>query len=355
MRSSIPTAFRVSAIAALTMSLAGCLGGGSNPVAPVTDVPTTPATPTTPAPPPPAASSASGVSIGATVTATLAGDNVSNVAFGPFATDTNATLTTTGTVGRGGTTGNVTSATISSANASSGGSTLTLTQGTNGATFNNGGDGVWVNASGGSVESDMELQTAMAKTVIAGAYSSSEASASYAYMTFGTWFEDQTTGGNLQGVSGDYVYGDATNPANIPATGTATYVGNVSGMYAPTSGEQPFSTHASMSATADFAARSLGFATSNSKTYDRYETIYDGATNRVTVTSDAVAKADLDMSGTLTYSAGSNLFAGTVTDGGGRSGTATGRFYGPAAEEIGGVFGLTAGSGRHSGHFVGKR
>jgi len=43
------------------------------------------------------------------------------------------------------------------------------------------------------------------------------------------------------------------------------------------------------------------------------------------------------MSGTLSYLANSNTFTGTVTDNGGRTGSATGRFYGPTANEVGGV------------------
>jgi len=47
----------------------------------------------------------------------------------------------------------------------------------------------------------------------------------------------------------------------------------------------------------------------------------------------------------LSYTAGTNSFAGDVTNGGSLSGTSTGRFYGPSAEELGGVFILQAGSG----------
>jgi hypothetical protein len=49
----------------------------------------------------------------------------------------------------------------------------------------------------------------------------------------------------------------------------------------------------------------------------------------------------LDLTGTLTYAPGSSQFIGPVTSGNGLSGNANGRFYGPAAQEIGGVYSLT--------------
>ncbi|QDX80427.1 hypothetical protein B9N43_03605 [Denitratisoma sp. DHT3] len=197
----------------------------------------------------------------------------------------------------------------------------------------------------------------MEKTVVNGSYAPGEAHESYAYMTFGTWFEDRTTGSTAQGVNGSFVYGSATDPASIPSTGTASYAGNISGTYFLANGAEPPDTHASMNATVDFSARSLSFSTQNSRIYNSYDNTYDQATNKVTiVNSNATAAPELNMNGTLTYAAGSNVFSGTVTDAGGRSGTATGRFFGPAAEEIGGAFGLSAaGKGTHSGYFVGKK
>lgn len=332
MNNRIP--FKLSAIAALTLSLTGCLGGGSNPVQSSSSATATPA---------PAASSANGVSV--SLKGTYGG---SSVTVESTATDTNATLTTTGSIGRG-TTGNVTAATITSTNATaSGGASLTMTHGTDGVTIQNTQNDFMAS----NPAQDKEINGHTVAYKMDGVYDAHYTS--YSYMTFGSWFDDQnTSGSNYNFASGDYVYGSATDPANIPTTGTATYAGSVKGGYFPSSGE-PTDTYADMSATADFAARSLSFATSNSKTYSNYNTTYDQATSKTTVTTNAAAKTDLNMSGTLTYSANSNLFAGSVSDGGGRSGTATGRFYGPAAQEIGGVFGLS-GSGTHTGHFVGKK
>ena len=63
------------------------------------------------------------------------------------------------------------------------------------------------------------------------------------------------------------------------------------------------------------------------------------------------AEPTLDMAGILTYAAGTNSFTGNVVTTG-LTGTSTGRFYGPNAEELGGVFGLSgAGLESYSGGY----
>ena len=54
------------------------------------------------------------------------------------------------------------------------------------------------------------------------------------------------------------------------------------------------------------------------------------------------AAAFLNLNGTLAYAQGSNQFTGNVTAPGvALHGSATGRFYGPAAQELGGTYRLT--------------
>jgi hypothetical protein len=97
-----------------------------------------------------------------------------------------------------------------------------------------------------------------------------------------------------------------------------------------------------MSADIDFVARSLDFETTNTK-----------------ITPDLLTESPastLNMTGTLNYTAGSNQFTGNVSTVGGLTGTATGRFYGPTAQEIGGTFGVTgAGVTTYGGAFGGKQ
>ena len=80
---------------------------------------------------------------------------------------------------------------------------------------------------------------------------------------------------------------------------------------------------------ADFGARSLNFATTDITTSQDLRTATQGA--------------NLNLSGTLTYSPASNAFSGTLTNANGTFagtmwGETQGRFYGPAAQELGGVF-----------------
>jgi hypothetical protein len=51
------------------------------------------------------------------------------------------------------------------------------------------------------------------------------------------------------------------------------------------------------------------------------------------------------MKGNLVYLAGTNRFSGDIKTAGGLPGTASGRFYGPAATEIGGTFIAKAATG----------
>jgi hypothetical protein len=162
------------------------------------------------------------------------------------------------------------------------------------------------------------------------------------YQTFGVWETGTTVSGNVGALS----IGAPTPVGGLPSGVIATYNGLTAGLYADSAG-QLFGTAASMSATVDFTARSVAFATSG--------------TTVATPSGSPTLNADLNLAGTLTYASGTTQFAGPVTTSHANSsdrlnGTATGRFYGPAAEEIGGVYSLS-GSGLNSmlGGFGGKR
>lgn len=169
------------------------------------------------------------------------------------------------------------------------------------------------------------------------------------YTQYGDWSQcsaNCTANGGTNSVNGVYVWGNATAPSNIPTVGTYTYNGNIEGDYlsavgikSAVSGTQ--GTTGNMAAAVNFATRSIAFSTSNSQ-----------------FNAGAVAAPNLNMSGTLTYSPGQNLFAGTVSTATGTSttmtGTASGRFYGPNAQEIGGIYSLSGGGAGHYGAFFGK-
>lgn len=151
------------------------------------------------------------------------------------------------------------------------------------------------------------------------------------YQTLGSWVTgmgDLNSAGRFGAIS----VGSRTDGSAVPTTGSATFTGLVSGFYVDAAGT-PFFVAGNTSISADFTARSLNFTTFNNNTVDGN-------------TAAAGVNSDLNLTGTLTYSAGSNNFSGAVT-GTGLAGTANGYFYGPAAEEAGGTFSLS-GSGVES-------
>jgi hypothetical protein len=114
----------------------------------------------------------------------------------------------------------------------------------------------------------------------------------------------------------------------VPASGRATFTGTLAGLYVSPSGDGAVAA-ADLAVRADFQARSLGFASSGTVT-----------TRDSKTTLPAPA---LNLSGTLTYQPGSNAFSGTLRNAAGTlSGATSGKFHGPAAQELGGVFNLRA-------------
>lgn len=160
------------------------------------------------------------------------------------------------------------------------------------------------------------------------------------YQSFGVW--DQHSA-----VSWSYVisrsYGAATPAASVPTTGAATFFGKLGGLYISPNGESSIVT-ADLSVNANFTSRSLSLAST-----------------RTTSTQDLKTSArapSLDLNGTLTYSPGSNRFSGTLVNAGGTmTGPTQGQFYGPAAQELGGVFSLKSASTVEifTGAYGGKR
>jgi hypothetical protein len=163
------------------------------------------------------------------------------------------------------------------------------------------------------------------------------------YQTFGVWAQITSSSTFQAGV----ISAGVPTPGNaIPTTGAATFTGLANGFFVPNVGGIPglgFMTSANMTANVDFVARSIGFSTTNSLQMPLGSTA--GTLNSA-----------LDMTGTLTYAPAVNSFSGTVnTAANGMTGTATGRFYGPAAAEIGGTFHLSGPTGVLLGGFGGKQ
>lgn len=160
----------------------------------------------------------------------------------------------------------------------------------------------------------------------------------FEYQSFGIWTTGAGTGSGTHGAASA---GSPTPAGSIPTSGIVTYNGVAGGRHVAGNGSYYF-TLANMYTSVNFATRQLSFNTSYSEqTPDLVSSAFNGS---------------LDMTGTLSYVAGSNQFSGAVTSANGMTGTARGRFYGPAAQEIGGTFSVTgAGVQSYGGAFGGAR
>jgi hypothetical protein len=164
-------------------------------------------------------------------------------------------------------------------------------------------------------------------------------SVGWEYQTYGVW----ATGlGQGAGTYGAISVGVPTAGSSIPLIGDATFTGSTVGGYVDPAGTY-FLTSGSVSVDADFVNRSLDFSSASTQT--------------INPSSFATSPApNLNMTGTLTYAPGTNSFGGGVTTVGGLTGTSTGQFYGPNAEELGGVFFLTGdGVEMYDGSYGAKR
>jgi hypothetical protein len=316
----------------LALALAGCAGGGGGGSS-------TPAAVPAPVPVPPASVAGPGISISSTYTKAAG-------LTGTYSTDAGASLVTTGSVGRNGAVGNVSDGTVTSANATAaGGTSLFL----NTLAINQPSGFQLGNASTLAASTQIISGQTSTFATVADAKAGGGSPTNYSYLTFGGWTDcgPNCTTPTEAGVIGYYVAGTETPASGIPLSGTATYTGFLQGIYLNAS-HTAYATIANVAIAADFSARSLSFSTNSSSTYSLLASV-----------TTAVSKPDLDMSGTLRYTT-SNPFGGTVADAGGRTGTASGRFFGtpaPGAKppEVGGVFGLHGADGSsHTGSFVAK-
>ena len=146
-------------------------------------------------------------------------------------------------------------------------------------------------------------------------------SSSLRYSTLGIW--TQTDASSLTTDMAFISAGSKTVGSDIPTAGMASYTGAILGFATEGIGAN-YTIKAPAFAVADFGARSvtLNSALSIKTNHATLATSFDNNYN---------------LSGTLTYSAGSNALSGTISTIG-KTGSATGVFYGPQAAEIGGTF-----------------
>jgi hypothetical protein len=146
------------------------------------------------------------------------------------------------------------------------------------------------------------------------------------YQSFGVWDDHERTSTIVP-----KSYGAASPASAVPTGGTARFTGKLAGLYVSPSGQGSVAA-ANLTVDADFRARSLTLASS-------------GTVLTRNLTSAAPAP-QLDLRGTLAYAPGGSTFTGPLASAGGTmSGRTAGQFYGPTAQELGGVFSLKAPSG----------
>ena len=158
------------------------------------------------------------------------------------------------------------------------------------------------------------------------------------YQTYGAW----GSYGNATGSSFALSDGSASPVSAIPSIGGIAFTGGAAAYYVDVN-KASYVTNATLVTILSYDAQTMTFTTTNTG-------ILGGPSG------NALSFADLDMTGTLTYVAGTNYFTGTVTTTSGMTGKINGEFYGPGINEFGGTYAVYgSGLGTMVGSFGGKR
>lgn len=194
----------------------------------------------------------------------------------------------------------------------------------------------------GSAWSDISFATDASGENIALAAEPYSSNINWNYQSFGAWETGRGTGSGYAAVTS---VGRSTQGASIPTSGTGVYTGYSGGIALSTDGTRDFVISSNFRASANFSNRQVSIQATNSGAYDPVNDIlYNGA-------------QVFNYTGNLTYNSGSNSLTGALTTTTNYSGTAKGQFYGPNAEELGGIFEITSynGVGIYTGAFGAKR
>jgi len=200
----------------------------------------------------------------------------------------------------------------------------------------------------------VSFSTANGDTLQSGFYGATTVALNKSQTTVGSFANPAYLGFEYQTYGAWGAYGNATTPAYaisvgnpslasaIPATGSLTFTGGATGYYVDP-GKFSYVTNAAMVAAVTFDNRTVAFSTTN--------TTVSGGPGAALLSAPA-----LNMTGNLSYAAGTNAMTGTATTTNGMSGNMNGKFYGPALNEIGGTYAVTgSGVGSMVGGFGGKR
>lgn len=163
------------------------------------------------------------------------------------------------------------------------------------------------------------------------------------YSTFGDW-TTYNGSNNLVGF-GVYSVGSQTPLSSMPTTGTATYSGGAIGaVVVNSSGTSYGLSSSSVTLNANFGANSITGTIANISAYSvsNAGTAPVGTMNDINLTGGTIS------GNSFTGSAAASSTPGTAVNITGATGSFLGSFYGPAAQEAGGTFNLSSGSGASS-------
>lgn len=176
------------------------------------------------------------------------------------------------------------------------------------------------------------------------------------YHVLGSWIKESSQTAPITRTVEFFTAGTFTPPGNIPTSSgaNATFTGYYTGYYVENGGT--FRAVDSLaSAAVDFQNRTVAFST-NSSEYVDVVISYPGGV-MTPLLGASTSSSDYNLSGTLTWSAGTNALSGAVQTSVtlGMSGTAEAKFFGPNAEELGGTLRVDNGNRHMLGAFSTKR
>jgi hypothetical protein len=151
------------------------------------------------------------------------------------------------------------------------------------------------------------------------------------YQTFGWWWSRDDSGAAPAFATGSFSVGAPTPGSAIPTSGSATFNGQLAAeLWLRSQGLFVDDVSAPMSLSVNFGTRTAAFSSA------------DWTGGAVLGNQPPATYPGSALSGELSYASGQNALTGTLNSANGQwSGQVTGRFYGPAAQEVGGALVLT--------------
>ncbi|WP_199724918.1 transferrin-binding protein-like solute binding protein [Noviherbaspirillum saxi] len=174
----------------------------------------------------------------------------------------------------------------------------------------------------------------------------------YQYGNLGAWLTQDTvdivewTGGagtdeHNQSRSGMVAYGNVTDPATVPGTGTASYYGFAYGWYVPNGSSEASFYYGTATMSVNFSNRQVTISIQNTQTYDAAATPVPATINAMTY----MGASSSNVAGYLTGATNNGILSGGVS---GRyfGPVVSGGLSGPSPAELGGAYTLSSsGSG----------